>query len=144
VEVGLARVDLTPSQYRILMFLAAGDAQASIMADHLAVSRPSVTAVVDGLVARGLVDRRHDKQDRRRVGHSITEEGRRLLAAADSTLDQTLHEILQYSEGPAARRVALQGLAAWEEALEAKRAARQEVKAKAEVSSGVPRVGAEG
>ena len=124
------------------MFLAAGDAQASIMADHLAVSRPSVTAVVDGLVARGLVDRRHDNHDRRRVGHSITEEGRRLLDAADATLDQTLDEILDYSTGAAARRIALQGFAAWEEALDAKRAARKAEKG--ELSEGAPRVGAAG
>ena len=50
VEVGLAQVELSLSQYRTLMFLDEGSAAASALADHLAVSRPSVTAVVDGLV----------------------------------------------------------------------------------------------
>jgi long-chain acyl-CoA synthetase len=125
VEQGLARVDLTPSQYRVLMFLADGTSQASVMADHLAVSRPSVTAVVDGLVARGLVDRRHDDRDRRRVGHTITAEGLSLLAQADASLNQTLEEVLEYSPSPASRRTALDGLAAWAEALDGYRAARK-------------------
>jgi long-chain acyl-CoA synthetase len=125
VEVGLAGVDLTPSQYRILMFLADGSAQASKMADHLTVSRPSVTAVVDGLVARRLVDRCHDEQDRRRVRHSITAAGRELLAQADTTLEQALEEILAYAERPRTRQAALDGLDAWQQALSGYRAAKK-------------------
>jgi long-chain acyl-CoA synthetase len=125
VEVGLARVDLTPSQYRILMFLADGSAQASMMADHLTVSRPSVTAVVDGLVARGLVNRRHDEQDRRRVRHTITAAGEDLLAQADATLEQALDEILTHAGTAPTRQAALDGLAAWHEALRGYRAAKK-------------------
>jgi long-chain acyl-CoA synthetase len=125
VEVGLAGVDLTPSQYRVLTFLAEGSAQASMMADQLAVSRPSVTAVVDGLVARGLVDRRHDEQDRRRVGHTITDMGLRVLAQADATLKMALEEILEHAESPAARQTAIDGLAAWQVALRGYRRAKK-------------------
>jgi long-chain acyl-CoA synthetase len=125
VEVGLARVDLTPSQYRILMFLADGSAQASMMADHLTVSRPSVTAVVDGLVARGLVDRCHDDQDRRRVRHTITAAGEDLLAQADITLEQDLEEILNHVGDAPTRQTALDGLDAWRQALSAYRTAKK-------------------
>lgn len=129
IELGLAQIDLTPSQYRILMFLADGAAQASMMADHLAVSRPSVTAVVDGLVGRGLVDRRHDEDDRRRVRHSITVEGRRLLDQADVALVATLGAVLDHAPDPDARHAALSGLAAWSGALDGYRAARKAAKA---------------
>jgi long-chain acyl-CoA synthetase len=125
VEVGLARVNLTPSQYRVLVHLTEGSAQASALADHLTVSRPSVTAVVDGLVARGLVDRRHEELDRRRVRHSITTAGARLLREAESTLNATLSEILRVGSTPAVAEAATRGLAAWEKALGAYRIARR-------------------
>lgn len=130
VEQGLAQIDLTPSQYRILMFLADGSAQASMMADHLAVSRPSVTAVVDGLVGRGLVDRRHDELDRRQVRHTITPEGERLLGQADSALAATLDAVLDHAPTPEARGAAMDGLIAWSCALDGYRAARRAAKAK--------------
>ena len=57
VELALATVDLTLPQYRVLILLGEGKEAASALADKLAVSRPSVTGVVDGLVARGLVQR---------------------------------------------------------------------------------------
>ena len=53
-----------------------------MLADKLAVSRPSVTGVVDGLVARGLVPRNPDAADRRRIGVDLTGDGRRLLRAS--------------------------------------------------------------
>ncbi len=90
VEVGLGQVDLSLPQYRILMFLDEGATVASKLADHLAVSRPTITAVVDGLVARGLVERRPHDQDRRRVGHALTEAGRQLLQEADRSVDARL------------------------------------------------------
>jgi long-chain acyl-CoA synthetase len=94
------------------------------MADHLSVSRPTVTAVVDGLVARGLVDRRHDEQDRRRVGHSITSEGRKLLERADVTLEAALDEILGHAEDESDRHSAIDGLISWQRALDRYRSAR--------------------
>ena len=75
VEVALAEVDLTLPQYRVLGILAEGSAAASGLADRLAVRRPSITALIDGLVARGLVDRRQEDTDRRRVALRLTDEG---------------------------------------------------------------------
>ena len=60
VEVALAQVELTLPQYRVLGILAEGSAAASGLADRLAVRRPSITALIDGLVARGFVDRRQE------------------------------------------------------------------------------------
>src|ERR1700751_4376616 len=54
VEVALATVDLTLPQFRVLGILAEGASAASGLADRLAVRRPSITALIDGLVARGL------------------------------------------------------------------------------------------
>jgi long-chain acyl-CoA synthetase len=90
VEVALSTVDLTLPQYRVLGILAEGSAAASGLADRLAVRRPSITAVIDGLVARGLVDRRQEDTDRRRVALRLTDDGVRTLAEADQAVDEYL------------------------------------------------------
>ncbi len=90
VEVALAQVELTLPQYRVLGILAEGSAAASGLADRLAVRRPSITALVDGLVARGLVDRRQEDIDRRRVELRLTPEGASTLARADIAVDEYL------------------------------------------------------
>jgi long-chain acyl-CoA synthetase len=90
VEVALAQVELTLPQYRVLGILAEGAAAASGLADRLAVRRPSITALIDGLVARGLVDRRQEDTDRRRVEVRLTPEGVDTLARADEAVDEYL------------------------------------------------------
>lgn len=95
VECAVASVDLTLSQYRVLGILGDGREAASALADKLAVSRPSVTGVVDGLVARGLVRRGQADGDRRRVDIDLTDAGRVLLGAADAAVDERLDRILE-------------------------------------------------
>ena len=95
VERAVATVDLTLSQYRVLGILGEGREAASALADKLAVSRPSVTGVVDGLVSRGLVRRGQANRDRRRVDIDLTDSGRELLAAADAAVDARLDRILE-------------------------------------------------
>jgi long-chain acyl-CoA synthetase len=123
VERAVSALDLTLSQYRLLGILGDGPEASSVLADKLAVSRPSVTGVVDGLVARGLVQRDPDASDRRRVGLGLTAEGREVLAAADDQVERRLVEIAAHvSEADAARAFA--GLAPWRGALDAYRTAR--------------------
>jgi long-chain acyl-CoA synthetase len=95
VEIAVSTVDLTLAQYRVLGILGEGREAASVLAEKLAVSRPSVTGVVDGLVARGLVDRSHGCDDRRRVDVNLTGAGRELLFAADAAVGQRLDRILK-------------------------------------------------
>jgi long-chain acyl-CoA synthetase len=93
VEVALGTVDLTLPQYRVLSILAEGSAAASGLANRLAVRPPSITAVIDGLVARGLVDRKQEDADRRKVALRLTGEGTRIVAEADRTVDAYLTAI---------------------------------------------------
>jgi len=95
VEVAVSTVDLTLSQYRVLAILGDGCAASSKLAEKLAVSRPSVTGVVDGLVTRGLVRRDHTADDRRRIDVGLTDAGRLLLAAADAAVEQRMERIEQ-------------------------------------------------
>lgn len=118
VEVALAGADLSLSQYRTLVFLSAVDAEmASALASKLDISRPSVTALVDGLEARGLVERTAAKGDRRRVEHRLTPAGEAALAAADRAVGDWLDAIAAHLD-PADRAAAFEGLAAWADALD--------------------------
>jgi long-chain acyl-CoA synthetase len=93
VEVALSKMDLTLPQYRVLGILAEGSAASSGLADRLAVRPPSITAVIDGLVARGLVERKHEDSDRRRIALRLTDEGARTVAEADRSVDDYLSSI---------------------------------------------------
>ena len=77
VEVALGPLDLSLPQYRVLALLGDGSTASSVLARKLAVSPPTVTAVVDGLVARGLVERQADPEDRRRLTLLLTRDGKR-------------------------------------------------------------------
>ena len=95
IELAVSSVNLTLAQYRVLAILGDGCEAASSLAKKLAVSRPSVTGVVDGLVARGLVRRDHTDDDRRRIDVGLTDTGRELLAAADAAVEQRMERIDQ-------------------------------------------------
>jgi DNA-binding MarR family transcriptional regulator len=127
VEVAITPLDLSLPQYRVLGFLADGSTASSVLARQLAVSPPSVTAVVDGLVGRGLVERRADPQDRRRLTLLLTRDGKRLLVAADVAAEARLDEIAEFlpnaglEEPPEALAAGLDG---WNRALDRTREAR--------------------
>lgn len=122
VAVALGDLDLSPSQYRLLLFLSEGNAAASAVAGRLAVSRPSVTALADGLEKRGLLQRKSDPADRRKVAHELTEAGREALAAADAAVVERISVIAANLDEHQTDE-AVDGLALWNEALNRHRAA---------------------
>src|SRR5256885_572391 len=87
--------DLSLPQYRVLAIVADGDERASKLADRLALAKPTVTAVVDGLVERGLLKRSTVVGDRRAVQLGITAAGRRALATTDKELAGRLDGLFQ-------------------------------------------------
>lgn len=112
----LAELDLSLPQYRLLSYLNLGETQPSQLAPRLGVTRPSITALVDGLVARGYVERRPDAEDRRRVRHRMTTAGREALGGADRAIEARLEHIASYLPARDAAR-ALDGLALWNAAV---------------------------
>ena len=121
VELAACAVELTLSQYRVLGILGDGCEASSALAEKLAVSRPSITGVVDGLVARGLVRRDQVGGDRRRIDVALTDEGRRVLEAADFEVERRIAEIAAHLEDPAT----FAELDRWRAALDAYRDARR-------------------
>lgn len=117
LEVALAEVDLTLSQYRVLVFLANGESRPSRIAPNVNVTRPTVTALVDGLVARGLVDRQPDETDRRRVRHRVTPAGDRALGEADRAVEANLRSLSAHLDQACAAD-AVESLALWHRAID--------------------------
>ncbi len=80
--------DLSVPQFRTLLFVNrnAGTSLSGV-AEHLGLTLPSTSKLVDKLVARGLVARGSAADDRRRIALHLTEDGQAVLsAAAQATL----------------------------------------------------------
>lgn len=125
VENALSQAELSLPQYRMLIFLSEGGSEAaSALAGKLGVSRPSVTALVDGLVSRGLAERCADPVDRRRVTHAVTDAGRAALDRADRIVESRLAELATQMPDDAARDTAYSGLGSWLDAMNVEREER--------------------
>jgi DNA-binding MarR family transcriptional regulator len=86
--------DLSLAQYRVLVFLRdKRDVSLSAVAEHIGLSLPSMSKMVDGLVARGLISRTEALGDRRRLALCLTDAGvvtvEGALAATQAALAQT-------------------------------------------------------
>jgi DNA-binding MarR family transcriptional regulator len=99
--------ELTLPQYRLLAMVASGDERASQLAGRLALSRPTVTSVVDGLVERGLLARSELAVDRRVVRLTLTPPGHAALAATEAAMAGELAGLVERCDNPATVLAAL-------------------------------------
>jgi long-chain acyl-CoA synthetase len=120
VEAAIAPLELSLPQYRLLALLVDGAAMSSTLAERLTVKPPTVTAVVDGLVARGLVTRQVDPHDRRRLPLVLTPDGTALLEQANASVGAALVDGLGLV-GDHDAHAAVDGLDAWQKVLDARR-----------------------
>jgi DNA-binding MarR family transcriptional regulator len=110
-----ASTELTLPQYRLLAMIAKGDRQASHLAGRLALSKPTITAVVDGLVERGLLTRSEVAKDRRVVHLTLTRAGCDALNATEAAMAERLKRLLDRCDDP---DLAMAGLAQFGRALD--------------------------
>lgn len=103
--------ELSLPQYRLLVMVATGDQRATKLAGALALSKPTVTAVVEGLVERGYLARSVVTGDRRAVCLSLTDAGRHVLAATDALLEERLAAVFDHCDDPALAEAGLLQLA---------------------------------
>jgi DNA-binding MarR family transcriptional regulator len=119
---------LTLAQYRLLAMIASGSDRASHLAGLLALAKPTVSATVDTLVERGLVERALSRDDRRVTTLSVTARGHDVLATADDAMRARLDDVLAHVDDRAAVADALGALGA---ALDQRRAERRAARADA-------------
>ena len=97
LERAAAARDLTLAQFRVLALVDAGDERSTRLADRLAVAKPTITAVVDGLVERGFVAREAVVGDRRKIRVALTSAGVDALRAAEEEMGETLGRIFEHA-----------------------------------------------
>jgi len=83
-------VPLTMPQFRTLRLLGDRDCRASDLARQMVVARPTMTSILDGLAAKGLVQRTVDPLDRRQSPVRITDRGRLLLREFEEKAQERL------------------------------------------------------
>ena len=88
-------VDLTVPQFRTLNFLGRQPgASLSAVAEHIGLTLPAVSTLVDGLVDRQLLTRSRPPDDRRRITLTLTEQGQATLEATHAAAEARLSERL--------------------------------------------------
>ncbi len=76
-------VELGVPQFRSLNFVDKNQGASLLdVANHLGLTPPSTSRLVDGLLARGLLTRQDHPSDRRRVSLTVTAKGQRILEAS--------------------------------------------------------------
>jgi DNA-binding MarR family transcriptional regulator len=118
-----ACTDLTLAQYRLLAMIAGGAERASHLAGQLALTKPTVSATIDTLVERGLVEREAVDGDRRATRLSVSAPGAAALLRAESSMRERLDDVLARVDDPAALR---RSLAQLEAALDQRRDERRD------------------
>ena len=91
---------LTLPQYRVLAGVDQGGVRSAHLAERLAVRRPTLTAIADGLVAAGYAARESEPGDRRVVRLHATDAGRAALRRADEAYSRRLGPLLDEIAGP--------------------------------------------
>ncbi|HEY9292282.1 MAG TPA: MarR family winged helix-turn-helix transcriptional regulator [Microlunatus sp.] len=94
------RAPLTTSQFRIMRRAAAGGERAARLAERLAVRKPTLTAIADGLVNAGLLLREADSADRRAIRLALTPAGREALAETEQIYADRFTELLEDAGEP--------------------------------------------
>lgn len=89
-----ANAGLTVPQYRMLVVLSEGGERSARLAQRLAVRKPTLTALADGLIAAGYAERSSEPGDRRIVRLQLTDAGRAALARADEAYLDALAPLL--------------------------------------------------
>lgn len=81
--------NLSPSQLILLQVLSRSDGMTpGAIAKRLSISQATVTAMIDKLSGRGLVERQRDNADKRRVIIRITGDGEATMATAPDQLQE--------------------------------------------------------
>ncbi len=76
------------------------------VADHLGVTRPTASVIVDRLVRRGLLVRAEDPRERRRIALTLTPKGARHLEEARSATRSWMTNVLAPLPKATLRRIA--------------------------------------
>ena len=85
-----------PSEIRVMFCIRHGKMKVSEISKMLHVTSPSVTQLLKGLEASGLIERNIDLVDRRAVGIKLTERGEEIVRTAKEGFIRSLGGLIAY------------------------------------------------
>jgi DNA-binding MarR family transcriptional regulator len=91
-----------PSEIRVLFCLKRGmspyssEMKVSDISKHLHVTPPTITQLLNGLEASGLIERHIDATDRRAVGVTLTKKGELVTQQAEDAFSASLRGLIDY------------------------------------------------
>jgi DNA-binding MarR family transcriptional regulator len=85
--------ELSLAHYRVLAAVASGDERASGVARRLAVGKPTISAAVDALCQRGLLERLDVAADQRAAALRLTAGGEHLLARVEAEMIRRIDDL---------------------------------------------------
>jgi DNA-binding MarR family transcriptional regulator len=89
------KAGLSMPQFILLRALRHGPLPAGQLAQRFGVSRPTITRTVDGLVKKGLVERKVDESDRRVAMITLTASGQALHERTEQAAEDYLATLLE-------------------------------------------------
>jgi DNA-binding MarR family transcriptional regulator len=88
--------DLSVPQFRALVFVNRNPGTAlSPLAEHLGLTLPSTSKMVDQLVLRGYLDRQSSQRDRRKITLQITTQGKSILDTSYQATQKQLQALFE-------------------------------------------------
>lgn len=107
----ILKVTLTMPQLKLMTVLRIdGPMSGNELAERLSVSTPTISGMVERLVARGMLERRSSAEDRRVRLVALSRRGAELIADLEEAGWRTGHEVLKEMDLPGLRALA-EGLA---------------------------------
>lgn len=98
---------LSFADYRVLSAISGGEERASRLAHRLALGKPAISATVDSLHRRGLLERNAVEGDARATSLALTPEGAELLTAVEHRMSHELAALIDRLHDPDAAVEAL-------------------------------------
>jgi DNA-binding MarR family transcriptional regulator len=87
--------DITPPHFEIMKLLEeAGTLHVAEIGERLRIARPQMTHLIDKLVALDIVERQTDKEDRRMLDITLTNNGKTIFRERDSHVKTATKEML--------------------------------------------------
>jgi DNA-binding MarR family transcriptional regulator len=95
-----ASADVSLAHYRVLAAVASGEERASLVAARLALGKPAVSAAVESLCRRGLLERLDVVADGRAVALSLTAEGALVLDRVEVEMSRRVVDLCSRTSDP--------------------------------------------
>ncbi len=97
-DIACQGAGLSLPQYRLLLYMSVKPQRASELAAAAAVKRPTLTALVDGMVDAGLMTRQSVESDRRGIRLELSDDGRKKLAEVEELLREKLAQFTRMGD----------------------------------------------